>query len=394
MNSIGELKALFLPAWYPSEEQPVAGVFVKEHAKAVSLYNNVVVLFITPANDSMPGLYSLTDEIEEGIRTIRVKYRKSPLPYTNFLLSYCVTLMVYRKLVTDGFRPDVIHAHVFSAGVPAVMLGRLYRIPILITEHFSGFPRNLLSLFDLQMARFAMSRAQYVLPVSENLKRHIEARGIHAKFNVIPNVFCDEIFYPTNSKRINENINKKKKLLTVSLLDPIKGVPNLLKAVNGLHLERDDFKLDIVGDGPTRSEYEKLAHELGLDGIVHFHGLKTKTEVAEFMRRCDVFVLPSIWENLPCVLIEVMACGKPIVASHVGGIPEMINENIGCLVPLGNVDELTKTLDYMLDHYMDYDSQAIAKYAREKYSYEAVGSQIDKLYRQAIVDYKAGKKHS
>lgn len=392
MSNTEKLRILFLPAWYPSEENPVAGVFVREHAKAVALYDNVVVLYVTPANVPINGLYSLLYKVEEGIRTIRVKYRRSPVPYTNFLLSHIVTIMVFRRLLKGGFRPDVIHAHVFSAGVPAVILGRLYNIPILITEHFSGFARNLLSPLDLQMARFAMSRAQYVLPVSENLKHHIVEKRIHARFKVVPNVFSNEIFYPMNVNGSNLKCERDfKRLLTVSLLDPIKGIPNLLRAISKLRLNRKDFMLDIVGDGPTRAEYEKLSHQLGLDGTVQFHGLKTKTEVAEFMRHCDIFVLPSIWENLPCVLIEVMACGKPIVASRVGGIPEMFNKNVGCLVSPGNIDELTNALDYMLDHYKDYDPRAIARYAQEKYSYETVGAQIDKLYRQAIADFKAGK---
>jgi len=375
------LEILFLPAWYPSNKNPVNGVFVKEHAKAVSLYNDVVVIYSEGIDKDTKGLCKVvSDREEEGIRTIRIKHRKSPIPKTTYFIYLWSIFSVFRKLLKEGWRPNIIHAHVYSAGVPGIILGRIYKIPVIITEHYTGFPRHSLNRLDILKAKFAMNRASIVLPVSDDLRKHIQSYGIHNRFQVVPNVVNTGFFHP------NPNINKRKtkRILLVALLDPKKGVPYLLQALAKLREKRKDFVLDIVGDGPNRKEYEELMRELGLAEIVEFHGLKSKEEVAEHMRQCDFFVLPSLWENLPCVLIEAMASGLPIVASRVGGIPEIINKQVGILTLPKDVDSLTTALDYMLDHYQDYSPEKISQYAKDNFSYEAVGRKLDRIYREVI----------
>jgi len=244
-----------------------------------------------------------------------------------------------------------------------VLIGKLYRLAVLVTGHFVGFPRGLVRGIEKLKAKFAFEQADIVCPVSEDLKRHIESYGIRARFHVIPNVVDASLFYPAENKDRAQEGNKKR-LLLVALLDPKKGVLYLLEALARLKEKRDDFVLDIVGDGPNRAEYEELSHKLGLRDIVRFHGLKTKQEVVEFMRKADIFVLPSEWENLPCVIIEAMASGLPVVATKVGGIPEIISGKIGLLVPPRDTEALARAVDYMLDHYQDYSTEELFKYAR------------------------------
>src|SRR5205823_1406500 len=99
-----------------------------------------------------------------------------------------------------------------------------------------------------------------------------------------------------------------------------KGWEHLLEAVALLERERDDFRLEIVGDGPRRGEYEAIRRRLGLEDRVLFSGWKTKDEVASLMRAADVFVLASRYDSNPCALIEALASGLPVVATAVGGI--------------------------------------------------------------------------
>jgi len=382
MASTKRLKVLIIPAWYPSEQNPVAGIFVKECAKAVSLYNDVVVLYNEGIDRSVKWIYEIDDNIEDGLRTLRLHYRKSPIPKTSYFIYLGAMFGAFRKLVKDGFKPDVIHAHVYSAGVPAVLLGKWYRIPVVISEHFTGFPRGLIRGLELIKAKFAFRSATLVCPVSEDLREHIESYGLKAHFYVVPPVVNTSLFTPMNSRTKKSNQNVKIHILLVALLDPKKGVPYLLEALARLKTKRNDFALDIVGDGPSKGEYEEMAFKLGLTEVVHFHGLKPKKEVAEFMRRSEFFVLPSEWENLPSVLIEAMASGLPIIATKVGGIPEIINEETGVLVLPKNAEALAEAIKYMLDHYRDYSSEKIVQYARERFSYEAVGSHLNKVYRE------------
>ena len=420
------LKVLFLPTWYPSEGNPVGGIFIKEHARAASLYNDIVVLYAYPDLSPQPkGLYRVSEDIEGGIRTIRVRYGgilayyakrwlaafpkpaknqgdvgksdsksnpalsilKKPLRISFFIagdLIYCWSIFAaFRKLRKGGWKPDIIHAHVYTAGVPAVLLGRLYKIPVVITEHWSGFPRRLLKVKDKIMARFAMNRVKLVLPVSDNLREAIEKYGIKSTFRVVPNAANIEMFSPLSNESRKNSVTKR--ILMVAVLTPVKGVPYLLEALHRTKEKRQDFVLDIVGDGPNRSEYEKQVNELGLGDMVKFHGLKTKEEVAGFMRQCDFFVLPSLWENLPCVLIEAMSSGVPVIATDVGGVNEMIDEKVGVLIPPKDVEALEKAIQHLLNNYSSYSPREIAEYANDKFSYEAVGKQLDVIYREVLV---------
>jgi glycosyltransferase involved in cell wall biosynthesis len=412
------LKILFLTAWYPSEVSPEAGAPIKEHAKAASLYNDIAVLYAYPTPLSKPWKFCQASEsIEDGIRTIRVKYNsvfldrqrkltiKSKKEDTSFdsrnksvstfkkvsrilvmatedLLYYWCIFTSFRKLVNERWRPDVIHAHVFTAGVPAILIGWFYRIPVVITERFSVFPLHILTPPERMKAIFAMNMAQVVLPVSNYLRSHIEVYKIKTRFIVIPNVVNTEIFYPSSSQ--NERSNNKKRLLLVAFLRPVKGISYLLEALSQIKEERRDFILDIVGDGPNRSEYEKLARELGLNGIVEYHGLKPKEVVANFMRECAFLVQPSLVETFGVVYIEAMACGKPVIATNTGGPEEIVNREVGILVQPKDVEALVRAIKYMLDNYTDYSSEKITKYVRERFSYEVVGSMLNNGYRELV----------
>ncbi len=101
------------------------------------------------------------------------------------------------------------------------------------------------------------------------------------------------------------------------------------------------------------------------------------------MRQADIFVLPSLWENLPCVLIEAMACGLPIVSTLTGGIPEMIHEGMGILIPPGDVTKLSTSIAQIMDSIDEFDRRAIAQQALQ-YSSESVGRLIHSIYKDYL----------
>jgi len=380
------LKILFLPAWYPSKKNQVAGVFVREHAQAVALYNDVIVLYNERVEKHVKGLYKIvSDKTEDGIRTIRIRHKKSSIPKTSYFIYLCSIFKASRKLMREGWMPDIVHAHVYSAGVPAVILGKIYKLPVVITEHWTAFPRHILGKFEIFKARFAMNKAKILLPVSQDLKESIESYGIKNRFQVIPNVINAEMFYPSTSQHRNE----KKRILLVALLSPQKGIPYLLQALTQLKEKRQDFLLDIVGDGSNRQEYEELTKKLELGEMVRFHGMKSKPEVAEYMRQCDFFIQPSLFETFGVTYIEAMACGKPIVATKLTVLQEKISRDRGILVPPENSNALSEATDYMLDHYQNYSSANISKYVKENFSYEVVGNRLNGIYRKL---YREGKK--
>lgn len=374
-------KVLLIPFWYPTPENPASGIFIQEHAKAAALYNDVTVLFAA-ADRSLSWRWRATDALEQDIRTVRIRYGDPAWIKATYALYLASVLVWSLRLCRHGFRPDIIHAHVYHAGVPAVLLGCLLRVPVVLTENSTAFPRRSLGRIGRWKAKFAMERAALVLPVCLDLEEHIRAYGIRARFRIVPNVVDTKLFFPAPAIRRREG--EPRRILTVALLHPRKGIPCLLEALCLVRQKREDFRLDIVGDGPYRMQYEQLAAELGLTEHVRFHGFQAKPAVAEFMRKADFFVLPSRAENLPVAIVEALASGKPVIASHVGGIPEMLDETSGCLVPPDDAPALAEAISAMLDSYGRYDATQIAASARERYSYEAVGKQLDEIYREAV----------
>jgi glycosyltransferase involved in cell wall biosynthesis len=376
------LKILFVAAWYPSEKRPLSGIFIREHAKAASLYNDVTVIAYCDGCRSLKKLYEISENIEDGIKTYRITHKKLRVRKWKHFIRWWAVIRLFRKLYKKNSKPNVIHAHVYDAGVPAVILGRLHKIQVIITEHWSGFARRKPGKFKQKMARFSLNRARVILPVSQNLIEHIQSYGIRNEFIVVPNVVNTNIFYPApNSTNSN---HRRKRILTVASLIPIKGIPYLLEALHRVKQRRQDFLLDIVGDGINRAEYEKMTVDLGLSNVVVFHGILKKKKVAEAMRGCDFFVLPSLWENMPVVLIESMACGKPIIATDVGGVTEVIDIESGVLVPPKDSHALEIEIEKILDTLGAYDSGKIARTAIEKFSYETVGCLLDIIYRKGL----------
>ena len=377
------LRVLFLPAWYPSEVSPLSGVFIREHARAVCLYDDVVVLYVYHSPGyNIKGPYEVSESLEEGIRIVKVRYCSPSADGDSFVsrvLRLWCTFAHFRRFMKDGWRPDIIHAHVYSAGVPAVIIGKLYHTPVIITEHWTNFIMRELSWERRLAARFALNRARAVLPVSDVLQRNLEGYGIRNNFHIIPNVVNTELFCPSSLERRGD---RKKRLLLVAIFAQRKGIPYLLEALNLVRRERDDFVLDIVGDGPQRSEYEQMAAKLGLQEDVVFHG--RQPEVYSFMKNCDFFVMPSLYENFGVVYIEAMACGKPVIASDIPGPSEFINKDVGILVPPKDVTALAGAIDFMLEHYTDYSPERIRSYVEERFSYQVVGKRLDEIYRQVI----------
>ncbi|MGD8706109.1 MAG: glycosyltransferase [Syntrophobacterales bacterium] len=381
------LKVLFITAWYPTKEQPVGGVFVREHAKAVQLYDDVVVLHCAGPDPNLRRLWRMQQETDEdftsGISTYRVWYRRIKTKKISYFVYVWSVYRAFRRIVSAGLRPHVIHAQSYDAGLPAILIGKLYRIPVIVTEHSTEFPRKLLGRSGPHIARLVFENIEVAITVSKSLQRAIEAYGIKADFQVIPNAVDTDLFNPGSFLKSENHL---KRLLFVGLLhlSHKKGVPYLLNALVLVRERRDDWFLDIVGDGPARDEYERMAARLGLGDKVTFHGLKTKEEVAEFMRKADIFVLPSIFETFAVVAAEALATGLPVLATHCGGPEEFIIDEVGKIVPPGDAEALCKGLNDMLSNLKRFKRAEISSYAADHFSHRNIGAELHSVYNNLI----------
>jgi glycosyltransferase involved in cell wall biosynthesis len=383
------LRILFLTPWYPTPDHIYTGIFVREHAKAVrALGHDVVVIHTVGVEPDGSGLWSVeaetNTELTDGIPTYRVLHRHLPFR-TTYFLHVLSAFKAFREPRSDGFRPDVIHSHTYGPGVAAVLLGVMLRRPVVITEHFSGFPRRALDAVELAKARFCFRRASCILPVSEYLRDAIVSYGIRGDYQVVRNAVDTSIFFPDV---LSTEDHEWKTLLFVGSLNSHhgKGFPTLIDALRLMQERRTDWHLEVVGSGPARRQYERAVEIAGLSDFVSFHGARPKRDIAEMMRAADVFVLPSRYDNLPCAVIEALASGLPVVATRVGGIPEIVDERSGVLVPPEEPRVLASTLDQVLSNLTEFDPSAIAASARSRYGLSAIGSQLDAVYRSVLSD--------
>ena len=375
------MRVLVVPKWYPWPDRPVFGIFCREQARAVALSHDVVVL----ASDAVrrPGFaaFELTDAVEGGLRTLRVRYRRPWFRPAAMACQLVGMLAALRRLRRQGWSPDVIHAHVYSAGLPALVLGRLARAPVVISEHFTGFQRGLITGYDRLTARIAFRCANLVAPVSADLERYVKAVAPRARTRVVDNVVDTDVFHPRADPPAAA---ARPRLIMVAALTEKKGPADLLEALAELRRSGAELQLDLVGDGELRGELERQVRRMGLESTVHFRGELSKTEVAELMRGADLFVLPSRFENLPVVLIEAMASGLPAVATSVGGVPELSRtaEEALELSPPGSPPALARSIARALERRPAIDATALAARARERFGYKAIEGTWTRIYTE------------
>jgi glycosyltransferase involved in cell wall biosynthesis len=370
------MRVLVVPKWYPwPPERPVFGIFCREHARALARAHDVVVLPSDAVRSPPFRLFELADGVEDGLRTVRLRYRRPLSRPAGMGAQIAGMLAALRSLRGEGWTPDVVHAHVFSAGLPALALGRASGAPVVISEHYTGFQRGLITGYDRFTAQVAFRGADVVAPVSADLARHVLQVQPRARVKVVPNVVDTEAFHPRLDRR--GPAARPARLLTVATLTEKKGHADLFQALVRLG---PGFRLDLVGDGELRDELQRLTGSLGLADAVTFHGVRPKAEVAELMREADLFVLPSHFENLPCVLIEAMASGLPSVATAVGGVPELLDGAGSLLCPPHDPAALAQAIRAALERRAEIDPAAMADSARARFGYEAIAATWTEVY--------------
>ncbi len=244
----------------------------------------------------------------------------------------------------------VIHAHsALPCGHAAVLLSRELNIPFVVTVHgMDAFSTNQVSGYAgnwcKRISQLVYRAAKSVICVSEKVRDEV-LKGVSAPVNttVIYNGVDPQIFTPAKDAPASGVI------LSVGNLIPTKGHALLLRAFAAVHKQFPAFSCKIVGDGPELSRLRALAAELNIGEKVDFCGRQSRSHVADAMRRCTLFVLPSRYEGLGCVYLEAMSTEKPVIACRGQGIEEIIqHRGNGWLVGPENLQELTDALTVLL----------------------------------------------
>lgn len=258
---------------------------------------------------------------------------------------------------------DLIHVHyaiphATSAYLAKQMLKRQQKdIKIITTLHGTDITLVGLEPSFLPLVKLSIEESDGVTTVSRFLKeKTITNYHINKEIEVITNFVDTEKFQPVCHEEFKKRIapNNEKILVHVSNFRTVKRVPDTIRILE--HVKKEiPAKLILVGDGPDRSECERLARELQLEKDVIFLG--KQDGLSEILSASDIFLMPSQSESFGLSALEAMACGLPVVSSSVGGLPELILHNeVGFIAEFGDVDRMAKYTIELLQNEKKYNS--------------------------------------
>ena len=376
-----------MPEWYPWPETPSLGSWAVEHARLVADGHEVVVLAAAPGRVRR---WEWTQCHERGLRTVRLRYRDPGVPYSAFPFRLAGSLSVLNHLRRSGFIPEVIHAHVFQAGLVALALGGRAGVPVVVSEHWSRLRRGQLPPLPRLLARTVYRRADMVCPVSDDLGTFIRSLGVRSPVRRVPNAVDTARFHPPAAPLEEE----PPRLLHVGGLVEVKAQATLFDAFARFVAEHAGAQLDVVGDGPLRQPLGARARALGLEGQITFHGALGADQVAQRMRSAHLFVLSSEFESAPHVLLEAMASGLPSVATDVGGISEIVDEESGVLAPPGSAPDLAAAIATAWKRRKTFVAERLARRARERFGRVKVAQEWSEVYEEVIAAVRASSRTS
>ena len=363
-----------IPSWFPIPEKPLNGNFISRHIESLGDRVQSVIL-----HHVHPGF---TPTLPQNATLFPVEVSTA-----NKLKLFNAYSSAFKQLIKAYGRPDIIHLHVvLPMGPVAVRLSRQFRIPLIVSEHWTGYlPMNRpkLSLAERIILRHTFRHANHITAVSQDLLNNIAATvpaAAKKPQTVVGNVVDTNLFGLKDSLQQTS----KKQILHVSTLEnDAKNIMGILRAVDALKKQRDDFELNIVHDFRNILA-ETFVRERGLESIVHFLGRKSSGEIAGLLQQADFFLLFSNYENQPCVLLESFSTGTPVVTTPVGGILEITNENNAVIVTPKDEVQLVEKLDYMLDKSKQFNSEIIRKQAEEICSPDVIGNKWTEIYRNVV----------
>lgn len=377
------MNILIVPSWYEARPGAQLGSFFREQALALKRSGcNVIVADATlqsMKSTKKKKMFSIQKKDDEGLLTYSYFMPTLGLMRTPKLgAKVCAHNLekIFRLIIKDGHKIDVIHAHSFyCAGVVATRLGQKYGIPVVVTEHSSAIISKKIDGQKTDLLKETVENSERFICVGNGLKNAvIEYTGTNNNITVIPNM-VDKIFSYSEGKgsntfsfvSIGNLIQRKRFDLTIRAF---------AKNFKGNH----GVKLTIIGDGPLKEELNSLAREQGVEKQVFFTGRLDRNSVACELQKSNVFVLASDYETFGVVYIEAMACGVPVIGTRNGGADDIINESCGILVDTDDVDQLAGAMKLLFSTYQNYNKKHIADQCNSQYGETAISKQLQVVY--------------
>ncbi len=375
------MKLLTFSTLYPNSVMPGHGVFVENRLRHLLASGNVTSRVIAPvpwfpSQNPRFGQYAKFAKVprveqRHGVEILHPRFPLLPkvgMNVTPWLMANAMRPVI-NQLMRDGVEFDAIDAHYFYPdGVAAAALGRMFNKPVVITAR--GSDLNLITQFarPRRMIQRAAAQAAGLITVCQALKDVLVNLGVPAeRVTVLRNGVDLKMFRPAQDRaalRRALNITGTT-LLSVGNLIESKGHDVVIRALTDL----PDARLLIIGAGEGGDDFRAIAQSVGVADRVTFVGAVKHDVLRDYYGAVDVLVLASRREGWANVLLEAMACGTPVVASNVGGTPEVVAvPEAGVLMAERTPVVLAGAVKALLEHYPD---RAATRHYAEQFSWDA-----------------------
>ncbi len=315
---------------------------------------------------------------EWGLKTYRSRYKLEDKVRNR------VNMYKAMKQIVKEFAPDIIHAHVATeAGRFAVVLGKIFHIPVIITEHSSADLSGVRSFPHHQYAYMSYGGSKYNACVSDKLTDDLRKIFPRYSFETIYNGIRPVTVEKTNTDiRVIDKINM---CMVAGMYDRnIKGIPVLLSALSLLKKDGIQFVCHFIGDGDYREEFERLAKELELEDVTIFHGRKSQKEVYESVSAMDFLISASRYESFGCTMAEAAMVGTPILATDSGGSASIVNDINGILLQEYDANAIYNGIKKMIGRIGTFDNEAIKADALRRFAVNEITDKYMSVYERVL----------
>lgn len=385
-------KILVVPSWYPSEKNPVMGIFFREQSALMADDFDVRVLapeIIKNAKNPLKSLrFKVSKETSHPIVYRFPLYEYNWLPKRiAFKLKINQYIQAYKQLSKmDSWKPQLIHGHsTFYGGIWSYNISRAFGIPYLITEHS---PLDMDIHKVVKQARYhaldALKNAKRVLAVSFSRRREIIWHLPSLNPGVIGNL-VDENFFALREK----NAQGPFRILIVAHASVVKDLATFFQMASILYQEfGNKVQFDVVGyngwGGNNEEKVRSLASKWGVENACVFTGTVDRKSMVSCYHECHAFVLTSIAEGMPVSVLEALCTGTPVFSTRCGGVEEVVNETNGFISELKQPEALAEALSKAIRGEVNYNAYHMREAIVVKYGKQAFKKTVAKHYSDLI----------